>query len=142
MQTHISEAASPEGNMPAPFARGSRVQKMLFKVGFTFNDGEQSQCRVTFSGELLQFVGHAKNTNFERLLTGDESSFYYEYPSHSAWALLRATLPTRKAQRIQTDEMPGFHYLSTSGIHSLFTLPAGMRQDAEFSCAFFLPDME
>jgi hypothetical protein len=41
MQTHVSEAADSEDNLLARFTRGSRVQKMLVKVGSTFNDGER-----------------------------------------------------------------------------------------------------
>jgi hypothetical protein len=41
MQTHVSEAADPEGNLSARFAQESRVQKMLFKVGSIVDDGEQ-----------------------------------------------------------------------------------------------------
>jgi hypothetical protein len=32
----------------------------------------KAQCRVTFSQELPQVMRHAKKTNFEHLLTGDE----------------------------------------------------------------------
>jgi hypothetical protein len=46
---------------------------MLLKLGCTFDDGEQAQCRVTFSEEFCQVVGYAKETNIEQLLTGDES---------------------------------------------------------------------
>jgi hypothetical protein len=62
----------------------------------------EAQCRATFSEELLQVVRHAKETNFEHLLTGDESWFYYQYTHDSAWAPSRATLPTQKEQKIQT----------------------------------------
>jgi hypothetical protein len=65
MQTHVSEAAGPEDNMLACFARGSRLQKMLFKMSSTFNDGEEAQCRFTFSEELPPVARHPKETNFE-----------------------------------------------------------------------------
>jgi hypothetical protein len=62
----------------------------------------EAQSRVTFTEELLEVVRHAKETNFELLLTGDESWFYYEYPHEWAWALSRATHPTRTFKKIQT----------------------------------------
>jgi hypothetical protein len=37
----VPEAADPENNVPARFAPGSRVQKMLFKVPSTFDDEER-----------------------------------------------------------------------------------------------------
>jgi hypothetical protein len=42
METDVLEAAGPDDNLPARFAPGSRVQKMLFKVGSIFDDGERS----------------------------------------------------------------------------------------------------
>jgi hypothetical protein len=46
----------------------------------------EAQGRVIFSKELLQVLCHAKETNFEHLLTGDESWFYYEHPYDLDWA--------------------------------------------------------
>jgi hypothetical protein len=64
---YVSEVADPEGNLLARFARGSRIRKMLVKLGSTFDDENNPQCRVTFSEELLQVVRHAKDTNLEHL---------------------------------------------------------------------------
>jgi hypothetical protein len=44
----------------------------------------EAQSRVTFSKELLRVVRHAKETNFEHLVTGNESWFYYEHPHDSS----------------------------------------------------------
>jgi hypothetical protein len=101
-----------------------------------------AQCRVAFSEELLEVVRHAKETNFEHFLTVDESWFYYEYPHDSVWAPSRATLPTRTSKKIETKKCHISIIWSTSGIHSLLALPAGVRYDAEFFCAFVLPDVE
>jgi hypothetical protein len=60
--------------------------------------GNEAQCRVTFSEELLEVVRHAKETYFEHLLTGDGSWFYFGYPHDSAWAPSRATLQTRTSK--------------------------------------------
>jgi transposase len=59
------------------------------------------QCQVTFSEELLQVVCYAKETNFEHLLTDNESSFGYDRPQDSAWAPSRATLPIRKHRKVK-----------------------------------------
>jgi hypothetical protein len=50
MQTHLSEAGDAEESLLARFERGSWVQKMLFKVDSTFDDGE----RGTVSGYIFQ----------------------------------------------------------------------------------------
>jgi hypothetical protein len=71
----------------------------------------EAQYRAAFFEDLLQVARRAKETNFEYLLTDDESWFYYEYRHDSAWAPSRSTPSTRKAQKIQTKKMPGFHYL-------------------------------
>jgi hypothetical protein len=102
----------------------------------------EAQCWVTFFEELLEVVRHAKETNFEHLLTGDESWFYYQDLHDSAWAPSRVTLPTRTSKKIQTKSCLVSIIWSTFGIHSLPALPAGVRYDAEFFCAYVLPDME
>jgi transposase len=104
--------------------------------------GNKAQCRVAFSEALLEVARYAKETNFKHLLTGDESWFYYEYPDDSACAPLRASLPTRTSKEIQTKKCHISIIWSTSGIHNLLALPAGVRYDAEFFCAFVLPDIE
>jgi hypothetical protein len=72
--------------------------------------GNDVPFRVTFSEKVFHVVRHTKKTNFEHLVTENESWFYYEYHHDLAWAPSRATLTTRKAQKIQTN-MPSFHYL-------------------------------
>jgi hypothetical protein len=86
----------------------------------------EAQCWVTFSEKLLQVLCHAKETNFEYILTDNESWFYYEYSHDSAWVLTEATLPTRKVQTIQTKKCLVFIIWSTFGIHSFLALPAWM----------------
>jgi hypothetical protein len=104
--------------------------------------GNEAQCRVTFSEEPLEVVRHAKETNFEHLLTGDESWFYYEYPHDSAWTPPRATLPTRTSKKIQTKRYLISIIWSTSGLHSLLALPSGVRYNAEFFCASVPSDIK
>jgi hypothetical protein len=103
--------------------------------------GNRVQCRVGFSEELLEVVHHAKETNFEHLLTGDESRFYYEYLHDLAWAPSRATLPTRTSKKIQTRKYVISIIWLMSGIHSLLALPAGVPYDAEFFDASGLLDI-
>jgi hypothetical protein len=98
----------------------------------------ETQCRVTFSEELLQVVRHGKETNFEHLLTGDGSWFYDEYHHDLAWASSRATLPTRKAQKIQI-KIPGLHCLVDFGHPQSSKLAV---RDAKFFRASVLLDIE
>jgi hypothetical protein len=37
---HVSETTAPDDTLPVRLARGPRVQKFLFKMDFTFDDGE------------------------------------------------------------------------------------------------------
>jgi hypothetical protein len=67
MQTHASEAADHEDNLPARFEQKSRVQKMLYKVGSTFDDGERGPVSGQIFRGILQVVRHAKETNLEYL---------------------------------------------------------------------------
>jgi hypothetical protein len=104
MQTPASEATDSEDNMLLRFAQGSQVHKIYYLRPVLHSVPEsEAQCRFTFSEELLQVVRHAKGTNFEHLLTGDELCFYSEYRHDSVWAPLRAN-PTRKAQKIHTQK--------------------------------------
>jgi hypothetical protein len=102
----------------------------------------EAQCRVTFSEELLQAVRHAQDTDFEHLLTGNESWFYYKHPHDLTWAPSRATLPTRKVQKIQTKKRLVSIIWSTSGIQILLALTAGMRHNTELFYVSVLLDIE
>jgi hypothetical protein len=58
MQTHVSEAAAPEDNMPGRFAWGHRVHRMLFKANSAFNYRERGSVSGyivggTSSGRML-----------------------------------------------------------------------------------------
>jgi hypothetical protein len=46
MQMYVTEAADPEGNRPAHFVRGGRVQKILLNVASTSDDGERDPVSV------------------------------------------------------------------------------------------------
>jgi hypothetical protein len=95
------------------------------RVSHSMTENE-AQCPVTFSEKFLQVLRHARETDFEHVLTDNESWFYYEYSHDSAWVLTEATLPTRKAQTIQTKKCLVFIIWSTFDIHNLLALPAGM----------------
>jgi hypothetical protein len=43
----VSEDMDPEDNMSARFGRGFCVPRVLFKMGRTFNDGDDARCRVS-----------------------------------------------------------------------------------------------
>jgi hypothetical protein len=114
---------------------------MLLKVNFIFDDGERGPIWAnwaTFSQELVQVVRHAKETNFEHLLTGDESWFHYECSHDAVWDQSMSTLLTRKAQKIQTEKGLIFIIWSTSGIHSLLGCRLGSDTVQIFLCICFV----
>jgi hypothetical protein len=65
MQGHVSKGVDPDDSLSARFTRGYRIQEILFKGVLHSMMENKAQCRVTFSDELLQVLGHAKETNFE-----------------------------------------------------------------------------
>jgi hypothetical protein len=70
----------------------------------------QAQCRVTFSEELLQVVRRAKETNFEHLLTGDES-LRLRLPSCFRLGSIEGHSSDSKSTENSDQNMSGFHYL-------------------------------
>jgi hypothetical protein len=74
----VSDVAASEDNLPVRFAPGSRGRKCDLGCVPHSMTGNQAKCRVTFSGEHLEVVRRAKETNFEHLLTGDEWWFCYQ----------------------------------------------------------------
>jgi hypothetical protein len=104
----VSEAANPEEDLSAHLARGSRVQKIPFKTGSTFDEGKAAQYRVTFSEERSQVGCYAKETDFEHLLTGDVHGFIMSTPIIRL-GLHRGSLFRLKEHRKFRPMLPGFH---------------------------------
>jgi hypothetical protein len=78
----------------------------------------EAQCRITFSEERFQVVRHARETNFNNLLTDDESRFFYEYPHNSALASSKDTLLTRASKKSESKTC----LVSIIWFHNLFGL--------------------
>jgi hypothetical protein len=72
---------------------------VFFTVGSAALTDNEAQYPITFAEDLPQVVRHARETNFDYLLTGDESWFYYEYQHDFAWAPWRDPLPTRASKK-------------------------------------------
>jgi hypothetical protein len=70
----------------------------------------EAQYRVTFSEDLRQVVRHAKKTNFEHLLTGDESCFYGNH-LHDLAGFHREPLFRLEKHKNAVHIMLGFDYL-------------------------------
>jgi hypothetical protein len=49
------------------------LRKCYFRWVLHSMTDNEAQCRITFSDEFLQVLRHARETNFDSLLTGDES---------------------------------------------------------------------
>jgi S-adenosylmethionine:diacylglycerol 3-amino-3-carboxypropyl transferase len=67
-------------------------------------DSARKQNRVTFSGALLEVLRREQQNNFDRVITGDESSFFLDYPHESVWAESADEVPVGRKQRIDTEK--------------------------------------
>jgi hypothetical protein len=64
----------------------------------------ETQRWITFSEELFHVGRHAKEAHFEYLSTGSKSGFI-ACPHDLAWAPLKVIVPTRRAQKIQAENV-------------------------------------
>jgi hypothetical protein len=84
-------------------------------------------------------VRHLSKRSIDKLLTGDESWFDYDYAHDLAWAALRATLPTRMSRTIHTKNawFPLFGRRPVSTVFLRCLLGCGTMQSS-FAHTFFL----
>jgi hypothetical protein len=87
-------------------------------------------------------VRHARETNFDKSLAGDESWFYYDYSHDSASLSSRGALLTRAPKKTESKKRMKSKIWSMSGIHSLLALTAGVRYNTKFFCPSVLADIE
>jgi hypothetical protein len=76
----------------------------------------EAQSRMVFAEELLQVMRHARETNCDNSLTGDESWFHYEHPYDPVGAPSRDALPTRASKTTESQKCLVSIILPTSGI--------------------------
>jgi transposase len=97
--------------------------------------------RVSTSALLLPALEEAQLTDFDRLITGNESGFYLSYPHQSALAVSRDQLPENVSQKIDTEKCLTSVVWSINGIHSLVDVPKGTTYDTAFLCDIVVPSV-
>jgi hypothetical protein len=102
---------------------------------------DQKAERVSVSREMLTILESEKCHDFDTILTGDESWFYFEYPYPAAWAEARDLVPTRTQQKIDTEKCLISVIWSVNGIHSLLDVPKGMTYNSTFFCQSVVIDL-
>jgi hypothetical protein len=101
----------------------------------------QKSERVTYSNLLLEVLEEAQRTGFERVITGDESSFFLSDPHNSAWATSRDELPERVSPKIGIEKGVISVFWSANGSHSLFDVPKGSTYNTAFFCDQVIPSL-
>jgi hypothetical protein len=97
-------------------------------------EADQRQSRVELSRELLKIPEQDQQYEFEHILTGDESWFFFEYFRHSCWAVNPDDAPKIPKQEIQSERCLMSIIWGSTGIKSLPSVP----KDMEYNSAFLL----
>jgi hypothetical protein len=101
----------------------------------------QKSERVTDSSPLLEVLEEPQRTDFERMITGDESWFFLSDSHHSAWATLRDELPETVTQKTDTGKCRISIFYSVNGIHTLSDMLKGSTYDTAFFCDQVVPSL-
>jgi transposase len=99
----------------------------------TLTEDQKSE-RVTYSTQLLATLEQQQPMDFEHIITGDESWFYFYNPPDSAWAESRDTLPERIRRKIDTEKCLISVLWSVNRIHHLIDVLPGMKSNNSFFC--------
>jgi hypothetical protein len=102
---------------------------------------DQKAGRVSISGEMLRILESEERHNFDTILTGDESRFYFEHHYPAALSETRDLVPTRTEQTIDTENCLISVIWSVNGIHSLLDVSKGTTYNSTFFCQSVLPDL-
>jgi hypothetical protein len=101
----------------------------------------EAQSRTAFGEDFLQFVRHARETNFDNILTGDESWFDFWYSSDSAWGYREIPFRLEHQRKVRAKNA----WRPKSGrrlVSSLLALLARVRYNTEFCCTSGLRDIK
>jgi hypothetical protein len=74
---------------------------------------------------LLAALMEPKASGFQRILTGDESRFFFYYPRDLVWAASRGELPQRIKRKSDTEKCSVSLLWSVNRIDSFLDLPKG-----------------
>jgi hypothetical protein len=82
-----------------------------------------------------------KASGFQRIITGNESSFLLYYPRDSVWAPSRYALPQRIKQKIHTKMCLVSFFWLVNRIHSPFDVPTGTMCTTGFFTDAIIPSL-
>jgi hypothetical protein len=102
----------------------------------------QMENRVYVSKELLGLLDKIPENKWNKILTGDESWFFYESPHKAAWAASRDELPNNPNRNFHQKKVLISIIWSVNGIVSLLALESGSRYNSTYFCDVQFPDME
>jgi hypothetical protein len=88
--------------------------------------------RVLYLKLLVTALMKEKASNFQGIITGDESRFFFDSPRDSVWAALRDELLQPIKQKIETENCPVSILWSVNGIRSPLDVPKGTTYNTAF----------
>jgi hypothetical protein len=83
---------------------------------------------------LLKALKADTRNNFAKVITEDESWYYWSYEHQSPWSTSRATVPTRTLQKIGVKKWMFTLLFSGYGRLTLNQLPKGQNLNSQYFC--------
>jgi histone-lysine N-methyltransferase SETMAR len=103
---------------------------------------DQMQNRVNKAREMLDIFDGIPPCDWWRIVTGDQSWFFYDTPPESGWAASREDLPTIPRRCFKAKKVLITIIWNVTGIVSLLALESGSRFNSYYFCTEVIPDME
>jgi hypothetical protein len=101
----------------------------------------QRRWRVKLFREPLQILEHDQQYEFERILTGDKSWFFFDYFHHLCWAANPDDALEIPKQKIQSKKCLNSIIWGGPGIESLLFVSKGMKYNTTFFVESVVPDL-
>jgi histone-lysine N-methyltransferase SETMAR len=98
--------------------------------------------RMSLSNDLLSLIEGLSTDQYDRIITGDESWFFFDTPHESAWAESRDSLPSIPNQGFQSKKVLISIIWTVTGIISLTALEKGTKYDSAYFCDVVFPSIE
>jgi hypothetical protein len=110
----------------------------LHRVLHALSINQKSE-RMSYSKLVLTALMEQKASNFQRIITGDESCFFLDYPRDSVWTTPDDGLSQRIKREINTKTCLISVLWSDTGIHSLLDVPKGTAYNPAFFADAVMP---
>jgi hypothetical protein len=120
---HFRPTKACEGHVIAEIAHGFPVTKVTSRwVSYTLDTNKRTG-RAGLSSELLEVLTSQGRNEFDHVIMGDESRYYFESPHAEMWAPSRDEVPERIKQGSDTEKCLMSIILSVNKIHSPLDVP-------------------